>query len=220
MPRHPHFSKTVLSMRTGVFSKVAYRIAAIQGERFPFHVGDTYLEPAEGARLGDLSVAEHPGMHRYTLPQGHPSLLAAVSERRGVDASRVLVSAGATAGLGSLAVSLLNPGDEVLILSPYWPLIRGIVMINRGVAVDVTLIGPSGRELDMGSRVDQAGALVGHACTAIPAAAQRNRMILLGLMAAAGWDHYLKEWWHYQLFEPRRYPVLTDGAAGTRMMAR
>lgn len=137
MPRHPHFSKTVLSMRTGVFSKVAHRIAAIQGERFPLHVGDTYLEPAEGARLGDFSVAEHPGMHRYTLPQGHPGLLAAVSERRGVDAARVLISAGATAGLGSLAVSLLNPGDEVLILSPYWPLIRGIVMINRGVAVDV-----------------------------------------------------------------------------------
>lgn len=89
---------------------------------------------------------------------------------------------------------------------------------SRGVAVDVTLTEPSGRELDMGSRVDQAGALAGHACTAIPAAAQRNRMILLGLMAAAGWDHYLKEWWHYQLFEPRRYPVLTDGAAGTGIM--
>ena len=91
---------------------------------------------------------------------------------------------------------------------------------SRGVAVDVTLIEPSGRELDMGSKVDQAGALAGHACTAIVAGAQRNRLILLGLMAAAGWDHYLKEWWHYQLFEPRRYPVLSDGAAGTGMMPK
>ncbi|MFP6745161.1 MAG: M15 family metallopeptidase, partial [Alphaproteobacteria bacterium] len=32
---------------------------------------------------------------------------------------------------------------------------------SRGVAVDVTLIEPSGRELDMGSKVDQAGALAG-----------------------------------------------------------
>jgi D-alanyl-D-alanine dipeptidase len=24
---------------------------------------------------------------------------------------------------------------------------------------------------------------------------------------AAGWDNYLREWWHYQLFDPRRYPA-------------
>ena len=94
---------------------------------------------------------------------------------------------------------------------------------SRGVAVDVTLVdgGPidgTGRELDMGSPVDRAGPLARHGCTQIPATAQRNRAILLGLMAAAGWDHYLNEWWHYQMFEPRRYPVLTDAAAGTAMM--
>ena len=49
-------------------------------------------------------------------------------------------------------------------------------------------------------------------------AALRNRLILLGLMASAGWDHYLNEWWHYQLFEPRRYPLLGDSASGINMM--
>ena len=89
---------------------------------------------------------------------------------------------------------------------------------SRGVALDVTLLDGSRRELDMGSIVDGAGPLARHGCTAIPAAAQRNRLILLGLMATAGWDHYLNEWWHYQLFDPRRYPLLGDSAAGTRMM--
>ena len=99
---------------------------------------------------------------------------------------------------------------------------------SRGVAVDVTLVDVmlvggaladgTGGELDMGSPVDAAGPLARHGCTDIPATAQRNRAILLGLMAAAGWDHYLNEWWHYQMFEPRRYPVLTDAAAGTAMM--
>ena len=89
---------------------------------------------------------------------------------------------------------------------------------SRGVAVDVTLVDGTGGELDMGSPVDGAGPLARHGCTDIPATAQRNRAILLGLMAAAGWDHYLNEWWHYQMFEPRRYPVLTDAAAGTAMM--
>ncbi len=89
---------------------------------------------------------------------------------------------------------------------------------SRGVAVDMTLVDDAGRELDMGSSVDRVGPLARHGCTDIPAIAQRNRAILLGLMAAAGWDHYLNEWWHYQMFEPRRYPVLTDAAAGTAMM--
>ena len=87
-----------------------------------------------------------------------------------------------------------------------------------GTLVDSTLVDSTGRELDMGSPVDGAGALAVHGCTDIPATAQRNRAILLGLMAAAGWDHYRNEWWHYQMFEPRRYPVLTDAAAGTAMM--
>ena len=89
---------------------------------------------------------------------------------------------------------------------------------SRGVALDVTLLDGSGRAFDMGSSVDGAGPLAGHGCTAISAAAQRNRLILLGLMTAAGWDHYLNEWWHYQLYDPRRYPLLSDSAAGTRMM--
>jgi D-alanyl-D-alanine dipeptidase len=38
-------------------------------------------------------------------------------------------------------------------------------------------------------------------------------------MTAAGWDYYRNEWWHYQLFDARRYPLLSDRAAGTQMMA-
>ncbi|MCI0487925.1 MAG: hypothetical protein L0229_15140, partial [Blastocatellia bacterium] len=43
-------------------------------------------------------------------------------------------------------------------------------------------------------------------------AEQRNRAILLGLMTAAGWDFYRNEWWHYQLFDARRYPLYSDSA--------
>ena len=50
------------------------------------------------------------------------------------------------------------------------------------------------------------------------AAAQRNRAVLLGLMTAAGWDFYRNEWWHYQLFDSRRFPLLSDSAAATAMM--
>ena len=38
-------------------------------------------------------------------------------------------------------------------------------------------------------------------------------------MTAAGFDWYNAEWWHYQLFDPRRWPVLSDSEAGTGIMA-
>ena len=41
-----------------------------------------------------------------------------------------------------------------------------------------------------------------------PVEAQRNRLLLMGLMTAAGWDFYRNEWWHYQLFDARRYPLV------------
>jgi D-alanyl-D-alanine dipeptidase len=89
---------------------------------------------------------------------------------------------------------------------------------SRGVAVDVTLLAADGGELDMGTGFDDFTPLSHHGSTAISAAAQRNRFLLLGLMSAAGWDFYGNEWWHYQLFDARRYPLLSDADAPQPLM--
>jgi zinc D-Ala-D-Ala dipeptidase len=89
---------------------------------------------------------------------------------------------------------------------------------SRGVAIDLTLTGGDGAALDMGTGFDAFTPLSHHGNTDIPAAAQRNRMILLGIMSAAGWDFYSKEWWHYQLFEPRRFPLLSDSVLPRTML--
>jgi D-alanyl-D-alanine dipeptidase len=89
---------------------------------------------------------------------------------------------------------------------------------SRGVAVDVTLLGADGRELDMGTPVDSLVPESHHGATAVGPAAQRNRLLLLGLMTAAGWDFYRNEWWHYQLFNARRYPLLSGSVVPGGMM--
>jgi D-alanyl-D-alanine dipeptidase len=89
---------------------------------------------------------------------------------------------------------------------------------SRGAAVDLTLVDAAGAELDMGTGFDAFTPLSHHGNVAVPAAAQRHRAILLGLMTAAGWDFYRNEWWHYQLFDARRHPLLADSAANTGMM--
>jgi D-alanyl-D-alanine dipeptidase len=89
---------------------------------------------------------------------------------------------------------------------------------SRGVAVDLTLIGADGRDLDMGTGFDAFTPLSHHGNLEIPAAAQRNRHLLLGIMTAAGFDFYRNEWWHYQLFNSRRYPLLSDADLPEPMM--
>lgn len=89
---------------------------------------------------------------------------------------------------------------------------------SRGVAIDLTLIDGDGAELDMGTGFDAFTPLSHHANTEVSATAQRNRALLLGLMTAAGWDFYRNEWWHYQLFNSRRFPLYSDSALPEGLM--
>jgi len=137
MPRPPRLSATLSETRADLFSSISHKLKQLTTPPIPLHVGDTWLEPAVGARMQDLRVEDHPGMHRYSRPWGHPGLLAALAERHGVPAERILVTSGATGGLHAVCGALLDPGDEVLVLAPFWPLIRGIVQGTRATPVEV-----------------------------------------------------------------------------------
>jgi len=143
MPRPPRIAPAIDAIPGAIFSPLAHRIAQLTGPIFPLHVGDTWMEPCEGARMQDLCVDVHPGMHRYTDTQGLAPLVDAIVEkvraRNGIAAERssVLVTAGATGALSSALGMLAEPGEEVLILAPFWPLIRGIVQSVRARPVEV-----------------------------------------------------------------------------------
>ena len=49
-----------------------------------------------------------------------------------------------------------------------------------------------------------------HGAINISLEAQRNRFFLLGIMTTAGWDFYIKEWWHYQLFNSKKYKLINN----------
>lgn len=146
MPRFPTTSPALDDLTASVYSALSARIARYSGEVYPLHVGDTWLEPAVGCRMEDLHESEYPGLHRYTAPQGWPPLvkaLAARAEQRtglGHSTDQVLVGAGATGALGAIVGALVDPGEEVLILAPYWPLIAGIVSSFRARPVAVPVL--------------------------------------------------------------------------------
>jgi len=147
MPRYPSISPSVAGMKSSIFSTLAHRLAQHTGPIFPLHVGDTWMEPAEGCRMEDLRVADHPGMHRYTNPHGLAPLLAALSkrvqERTGVTTTpdNLLMSAGATGGLSAAIGALIAPGEEVILLAPYWPLVAGMVRAFGGTPIPVPVFG-------------------------------------------------------------------------------
>ena len=79
---------------------------------------------------------------------------------------------------------------------------------TRGVAVDLTLAGADGQALDMGTPVDTMSAASHHFYADHSAAIQVNRMRLLTVMLEAGFVHHPREWWHYQLPDADRFPLL------------
>ena len=81
-------------------------------------------------------------------------------------------------------------------------------MHNRGVAVDLTLVDAQGRELEMPTAFD---AFTTRAAqfSAEPTPQQRaNRMLLRQVMQAVGLAYIQTEWWHYQLPDAGKYPII------------
>jgi len=146
MPRFPLVAPTVAAIPGSVYSRLAHRLEGYQGEIYPLSVGDTWMEPPPGCRMEDIRVADHPGMHRYAPVQGIPELVSRLAERVGkrsgaaTGPENVLMATGATGGLSTVAGALVAPGDEVLILAPYWPLISGIVRSFHGTPVPVPFL--------------------------------------------------------------------------------
>ena len=130
-------------MPGAIYSPFADRIQGHPGPLFPLHVGDTWRDPFVGARSEDIETAETPRLHAYCDTRGVPALLEAVREklrrRNGLahEPGELLITAGATGGLAALVGAALAPDAEILILAPFWPLIRGIAQSFRARAVEV-----------------------------------------------------------------------------------
>ena len=143
MPRFPNISEHAHSVSARVYSNLEQRARAKNEQIYRLHVGDTYRDPVAAARAEHQLSAEHPGLHKYAPVHGEPSLIDAfiayVEGRHGetLNPDLVQVMSGATAGLSIVCQVLLEPGDEVLLPSPFWPLSRGIIATKGAVPVQV-----------------------------------------------------------------------------------
>jgi len=143
MSDRPPLAAETRAMPGAVYSPFADRMSEHDGPIYPLHVGDTWRDPFIGARSEDIFSADHPRLHAYGNTRGLPELVERVCEKLESHndlahaPEEILITAGATGGLASLAGAALSPGDEILILAPFWPLIRGIAQSFRATPVEV-----------------------------------------------------------------------------------
>ena len=142
MPRYPEHSPHAEAVPISTFSAFAARLQAAQGDPdfVPLHLGDTYPLPPLAARSVNLS---EPGLHRYGPVAGTEELReAGAADLAGLGlawarSERTFVTPGATGGLDVALDATLAPGDRVLILTPTWPLIFGLVARRGAEPVQV-----------------------------------------------------------------------------------
>ncbi|CAM9247305.1 unnamed protein product, partial [Hapterophycus canaliculatus] len=86
------------------------------------------------------------GFHQYTRTAGHPRLVQLLAKRyskhfgRDVDPfSQVAITIGASQALYVSFQAILSPGDEVVLLEPFFDLYLGQIRMAGGVAVQVPL---------------------------------------------------------------------------------
>lgn len=143
MPRPPRSSTSAQGLSDRVYGALLDEALRRAGPTHLLNVGDTYLEPLPGARAEAQLSSVHPRLHNYASVQGERALLDAIVARvervHGVrlERSKLQVMSGATGGFTVVANSILEPGDEVVLLSPFWPLIRGIVRSRSATAVEL-----------------------------------------------------------------------------------
>lgn len=145
MSSTPSLAQRIGLLKGSVYSNVVSMLAAYEGETYPLHVGDTWLAPPPGCAVEQLET--RPGLNRYTPVPGLPALRSVIRERVAartgvpVDEGEIMVGAGGTGCLAALAGAMVEPGSEVLILAPAWPLFAGIIPGFGGRATHVPFIG-------------------------------------------------------------------------------
>jgi aspartate/methionine/tyrosine aminotransferase len=169
MPRHPDLSPTTRTLSARVYSALLDRARARGGRIFPLQVGDTWRDPPACARAEAQRAADHPRLHGYAPVLGEPALLDAIEarlrSRHGEVVARdgLQVMLGATGGLAVVVDTLVDPGDEVIVLAPFWPLIRGMIASRGETAVEVPFcpwisISRNGFIRDISARRDEVAA--------------------------------------------------------------
>lgn len=143
----PPLSVAVQGLRPSVFARLAPRLAARAAAGapvIPLQIGDTHRAPVAEALAAATATAAEIG--RYGSTSGLTALRAALARHRraaglraAASGDHVLVGTGCTHALFCAVRAVVDPGDEVLVASPFWPLVPGVLRSAGATVVQVPI---------------------------------------------------------------------------------
>ena len=139
-------SRRIAAIAESATLKVDAKAKALQAEGRPiisYAAGEPdFATPANIVEAASRAVLD-PKNYRYTPAAGLPELREAIAAKTlrdsgwAVTASQVIVTNGGKQAVYQSFATLLDPGDEVLLPTPYWTTYPEAVKLAGGVPVDV-----------------------------------------------------------------------------------
>ena len=113
------------------------------GNVFDYSIGNPEVEPPDAviAALRRIVAENRPRSHGYMPNAGYPEVRATLArrlaERSGIPftGDDLLMTNGAAGAINTILKAILDPGDEVMVLSPYFPEYRSYVENHGGQVV-------------------------------------------------------------------------------------
>ncbi|MEN9297595.1 MAG: Aspartate transaminase [Bacteroidota bacterium] len=123
-------------------TKKARELAAQGHKVISLSVGEPdFKTPAHICEAAKKAIDD--GFHGYSPVAGYPDLRLAIANKLKRDnnlewgSENIVVSTGAKHSLANAIAALINPGDEVIIFSPYWVSYSEMVKLAEGTSVVV-----------------------------------------------------------------------------------
>jgi aspartate aminotransferase len=142
----PRISKRIAAIAESATLKVDAKAKALQAEGkavISFAAGEPDFPTPAHIVEAAVAAAKDPKNHRYTPAVGLPELREAIAVKTKADsgteiaATQVVVTNGGKQAVYQAFAVLLDPGDEVLLPSPYWTTYPEAIALAGGKTVEV-----------------------------------------------------------------------------------
>lgn len=146
MSSRPRISTRISAISESATLAVDAKAKAMKAEGRPvigFGAGEPDFPTPDYIVEAAVEAARDPKNHKYTPAGGLPELKQAIAAKTlrdsgyRADASQVLVTNGGKQAVYEAFAALLDPGDEVLVVAPYWTTYPEAIKLAGGVQVDV-----------------------------------------------------------------------------------
>lgn len=143
---HHRISARIAAIAESATLKVDARAKSLQAEGRPvisFAAGEPDFPTPQNIVEAAARAVLDPKNHRYTPAAGLPELREAIAAKTlrdsglEVSASQVVVTNGGKQGVYQAFATILDPGDEVLVPTPYWTTYPEAIKLAGGVPVEV-----------------------------------------------------------------------------------